>query len=201
MPIMRRITIQYRNSLSRVLPVGAAAVFLLSANAFGQSQCGPVDSRVVPGGSTYSNTDYHFTIVVPADATGCAPHTPLPNHGLRIAVPISSARIWVDASYNTIGYRNARAALNGDVADLKSNYEVEKVTIARASLGGMMAWRAVVQISRADGRRLIDERVVAMKPDSTGDGILYTVGFRTNTEDHGRVRSYVDAIMRSFKIS
>lgn len=192
---------QFRSSLSRVLLAGAAAVWLLSPNAFGGGQCGPADSRVVPGGSTYSNTDYHFMIVVPAQATGCAPHPPLPNHGLRVSVPVTSARIWVDASYNTTAYRNARAALAGDVADLKSKYDVEKVTIFRASLGGMMAWRAVVRMSGADGRRVIDERVIAMKPDSTGDGTLYTVGFTTNTEDYDRVRSYVDAIVKSFKIS
>lgn len=157
--------------------------------------------RLLRGGDTYSNADYSFHVTLPNDVEACATLPPSPDHGLRVVLRDKASLIWIDASYNSLGYRSSAAAADAALYSVLSSNVLIRKTSVPARLDGAAATRSLVRYRvSATGSEMVDERIVVLRgahlPEDTG--VLYTVGLTAPPSTYPQLARRLAAMLRGF---
>ncbi len=199
-----RTTSNIHNSVTTTLSVRLAAatllLFLAALSLSADSKCEETTSTTLVAGKIYSNADYGYSLVIPNSAVGCESSPPSPNHGLKIVPGNSSAALWVDGSYNAAEYKSAHEALAKDIDYIRSDHptaRVIKIRFAKATIGHLPAWEAIVTLRDGTAQQIKEMRVVAIRPDSNGieTGIVYTIGLTASATNFASAKSYADKLL------
>lgn len=175
----------------------------LAARAQTESTCEKQGMRDLKGGETYRNVDYGYALVTPRGVAVCETRSPNPNHGFVVLVG-PGATVWVDASYNSLGYRTGDEALRDYIRTVRSEHEIVRETVAAASLGSLPACKGQVRYRGRDGVEMVQEWRMAVKRDavrSEDEGVLFVIGAKTPAANYAEVERIISDLSQSLKTS
>jgi hypothetical protein len=128
----------------------------------------------------YSNYEYAYGIEIPRELVGYSDPSPLPQHGMGIALSKEpKSYVWVDGSYNSFFFNSPDEAIDQDLEFLaKDGTGLEVLRREKAKLQKLAAIRSTVRYrSLATGENRVQDVIIALRPyDGGAGGITYTVG-------------------------
>lgn len=146
---------------------------------------------------------YAYQATVPSGLTGHTDAPPAPNHGFATALDSASGnRIWVDGSYNILGYPTARAAAENSVGWIRTKAEtIEGAKFVSLTLAGLQAAEVFVRYPKRSAVRVYRSVAAIRQSRASGaTGIVYEIALDTSTEQLAKDRRVFEAVVRSFRL-
>jgi len=142
------------------------------------------ENMIVEG--RYANFDYAYSVLVPKGMIGVGSPAPNPNHGFGInlinptSVSWTKARLWVDATYDSMEYGSPDDEMRSCLDWLREKHsKVRLISKTATRLGRMRAARFVVAYEES-GEAMIEDRVIAFRNQLGEDSdIIYSVDLIT----------------------
>lgn len=153
----------------------------------------------------YENRVYGYSVEIPEGMVGLGATPPAPQHGFGIDLDNPRSTEWmrgpefpksyvyVDGSYNSLGWRRPDDALNSNLDFLREkgkNVRIRERVEMR--LGGLRAVR-VIATYEEDGEEVVNDEVVAFD-DEADPSIVYTLSLSTPRSKYLRDRPVLKAL-------
>jgi hypothetical protein len=150
---------------------------------------------------SYRNSEYGYSIEIPAELKGSADPPPAPQHGVRIPLTDSGQSfLWVDGSFNSNDARSASEVLEDVRTDIESKAKIESVFRSKTHLGALPAASISIRyVPRGSHSIEFRQETVALR-NETGPGIIYTVGMIVPADLYAAKHLLLDSVIRSFRI-
>lgn len=145
---------------------------------------------------SYTNPAYGYAVRIPPGLVGQGSAPGASSHGFAIYLePTGGSYVYVDASYNTLGYSSASDAVKDYVRQLISRqyHHLKVVSKKHSNLCELNGYEVTLEYGDVSNERTIEERIIALTSSSEQTGICYTLGLvttdtRTMQDVYGRVR-------------
>lgn len=152
---------------------------------------------------SYSNGNYLYSIAIPEGLRCCIDPPPSPSHGCGLLLPgAAGTYLWVDGSYNSLGFESAENALNFTVGGhLKPGTTLTVLRHEPATLGDFEAVRLTLRITKqGEAKATIEDLVMAVEEREGGRGeVVYTVGLECPEADYPVHEAVFSGIVASWK--
>lgn len=156
------------------------------------------EDRCVKG--SFTSEKYLFSVKLPENALCCTGPAPSPVHGCAISGK-AGTHLWVDGSFNTLGFEGTEDALNFTVGGhLKPGTTLKVLRHEPAKLGTYEAVRLTFLIKSKGGTGgEIEDIVVALIPREGRGEIIYTVGWKGPEVEYSSQTSVLAGLVASWR--
>jgi hypothetical protein len=170
------------------------------------SQVLAADDQYAVVSTGYENHQYEYSVMIPDGFRGFKAKPPAPDNGFFIPLTEGrSAKIDVDANYNTLEYKSVREAASGENAWFVERCASGLRTVSNPTTLGSMAaiFIEVSCMERGSSRSLVLDSVVALRPTNSDyiTTVVYSVSLISTQKRHRDDKRVYDRVVRSFKLS
>lgn len=174
---------------------------------------GEVETEEAVFKGRYENSVYGYSVRIPAGMVGAGSTPPAPRHGFGIDLDNPRSTAWkearafpksylyVDGSYNSIGWRRLEDASDAQLGYLREDGRGVRVRgRTRTSLGGLPALRVVAHYEQG-GERMVYDAVFAFKVEEGGAAsVVYTLALSTPLSKYERDRPVLEEVRAAWHL-